>query len=58
MAELTTAEKYALAQILLCGKIDYEEFRSMNNFLGEVQKETIRDLRKRGLLEETLFQDK
>lgn len=58
MADLKTTEKYALAQILVCGAITREEFKSANGFLGTVQDETIRSLRQKGLLEQTLFQEK
>jgi len=57
MADLKTTEKYALAQILVCGAITKEEFKSANGFLGTVQEETLRGLRRKGLLEQTLFQD-
>jgi len=57
MADLSTTEKYALAQILVCGEIDRDEFKSANQFLGQVQDDTLRDLRRKGLLEQTLFQD-
>lgn len=57
MADLKTTEKYALAQILVCGAITKDEFKSANEFLGTVQDDTLRDLRRKGLLEQTLFQD-
>jgi len=57
MADLSTTEKYALAQILVCGAIDRDEFKSANQFLGEVQDNTLRGLRQKGLLDQTLFQD-
>lgn len=55
MADLTTTEKYALAQILVCGRINTEEFKSANNFLGEVQYRTLLELNKKGYLQHTLF---
>lgn len=57
MAELKTTEKYALAQILVCGAIDKEEFKSVNEFLGAVQNDTLRGLRQKGVFDHTLFQD-
>lgn len=58
MAEsiLTKTEMYALAQILVCGEIDYQEFRSANDFLEKVQKESIDGLDQKGVLDETLYQ--
>ena len=58
MADLKTTEKYAIAQIFVCGAITREEFKSANGFLGTVQDETIRNLCQKGLLEQTLFQEK
>lgn len=55
MSSLTTTEKYALAQILVCGRINYDEFREVNDFMGMVQRDTIRDLGRKGLLDETLY---
>lgn len=52
---LSECEKYAIAQILACGEIDYEEFKSMNSFLGDVQRQTINSLEEEKLLAETLF---
>lgn len=57
MAELNTTEKYAIAQILVCGAITKDEFKSANNFLGTVQEDTLRGIRQKGLLEQTLFQN-
>lgn len=52
---LTTCEKYALAEIILCGDISYEEFREINRFMKEIQEKTIRGLYSKGELEETQF---
>jgi hypothetical protein len=54
---LNHCEKYALAQILLCGEITYEEWVDSNNFLRGVSENTIISLREEGLLSETLFDD-
>lgn len=55
MQDLKTTEKYALAQILVCGSITEREFKSANNFLGEVQDDTLNNLFELGLLQLTLF---
>lgn len=55
--ELTTTEKYALAQIFVCGAIDENEFREMNDFIGTVQNDTLSSLEDKNLLDETLFQE-
>lgn len=52
MGELSTVEKYALAQILVCGKINKQEFKEMNDFLGEVQDAAIDELHAKGILDE------
>jgi hypothetical protein len=57
MADLKTTEKYSLAQILVCGAITRDEFKSANQFLGEVQDDTLQNMRRKGLLEQTLYQD-
>lgn len=56
MPELSTAEKYTIAQILVCGAIDGEEFRTMNNFDGAVQRDTLRGLKRAGVLQHTLYE--
>lgn len=55
MSELRTTEKYALAQILVCGAIDEEEFRSVNDYKRSIQGSTLTKLRRYGLLEQTLY---
>jgi len=55
MPDLSTAEEYALAQILVCGAIDGEEFRTMNEFDGSVQRDTLRGLKRAGVLQHTLY---
>jgi hypothetical protein len=52
---LTPCEKYALAEIILCGNISYEEFRDINRFMKEVQEKTIIALDSKGELEKTQF---
>jgi len=52
MADLKTTEKYALAQILVCGQITRGEFKQANSYLGEVQDDTLSSLHSRGILQE------
>lgn len=54
---ISTTHKYAIAQIFVCGNIDKEEFKDMNEFLGQVQNQTLNHLERQGLLAETLFRE-
>lgn len=53
--QLTTTERYALSQILVCGKIDIHEFKRMNGFMEQMQEDAITELRRKGFLSETLM---
>lgn len=55
MRELKTTEKYALAQILVSGAINRHEFKSANNFLGQVQNDSLTQLKRQGYLQHTLY---
>ena len=56
MADLSTVEKYALAQILVCGEIDEQEFKNANDYSGSLQNEVINNLWERGILQDyTLY---
>lgn len=56
MVELKPTETFALSQILVCGKINHDEFKRMNNFLGTVQDDTLERLERKGMLEHTLYE--
>jgi len=45
-----------LSQILVCGDITWEEFRSVNEMPVSVQRETIDTLERVGVLDETLYE--
>lgn len=51
MAGLKTTEQYALAQILVCGQITEQEFKQVNEFLGEIQDDTLNSLHDKGILQ-------
>jgi hypothetical protein len=55
MGELSTTEKYVLAQILVCGAIDEDEFYRMNGSLAYIQKRSIEKLKDSGVLRITNF---
>lgn len=58
-SELTTVEKYMLAQLLVCGAVTEEEFNRITTIPQHgtgVRDATIRQLRQKGLLEQTLYQ--
>jgi hypothetical protein len=57
MSSLTKTEQYALAQILICGQIDRNEFGEMNDFIPRVQHKIITELQEKGALEHTLFEN-
>lgn len=56
MPDLSTSETYVLSQILVCGDITWEEFRSVNEMPVSVQRETIDTLERVGVLDETLYE--
>jgi hypothetical protein len=53
--DLSKSEKYVLAQILVCGNITWEEFRSVNEMPVSVQRDTIDTLTRMDILDETLY---
>lgn len=53
--DMQTTERYALAQILVSGEINYEEFCEMNQMLREVQEDTLSGLAAKGYLDYTLI---
>jgi hypothetical protein len=55
--DLSTSERYVLSQILVCGNITWEEFRSVNQMPVSVQREKIDTLEQVGVLDETLYEE-
>lgn len=56
--DLKTIEKYALAQLIVCGDISYDEFTKANSFLADVRSDTLTSLRNKGYLEPLLYEDR
>ena len=57
MGELSTTEKYVLAQILVCGAIDEDEFYRMNGSLAYIQKRSIKKLKDSGVMKHIHFRE-
>ncbi len=57
MGELSTTEKYVLAQILVCGAIDEDEFYRMNGSLAQIQERSIEKLKDSGVLKHIHFRE-
>jgi hypothetical protein len=55
--DLSISETYVLSQILVCGDITWEEFRSVNQMPVSVQRETIDILEQVGILDETFYEE-
>jgi len=58
-SELTTVEKYMLAQLLVCGEITEKEFERATNIPQHgtgVREQTLTKLREKGALQQTLYQ--
>lgn len=57
-SELTTIEKTMLAELLVCGALDREEYFEVTRIPQRgtgMRDQTMKDLRKKGVLQETLY---
>jgi hypothetical protein len=58
-SELTTVEKYMLAQLLVCGEVNEKEFERITDIPQHgtgVREQTLDRLRQKGALQQTLYQ--
>jgi hypothetical protein len=57
-SELTTVEKYILAQLLVCGAVTEKEFEDITDIPQHgvgIRDTTLHQLQKKGALQETLY---
>lgn len=55
-SELTTTERYILAQLLICGEVTPTEYENLSEFNRTVREETLDSLDSKGYLNHILYQ--
>lgn len=55
--ELTTTEKYLLAQLFVCGAITEDEFERVSKFSRTVRERRLEELEEKEILQETLYRE-